>query len=145
MSNEVRDEFVNDAKSTIGVVTINHRGEPHGIAVPAGETVWLSEAEQILTANAPRDEENNVLANGQLRKVSSGRDLKSRRPLAPAGEQAKAEASPPGPAADTAETGTVVPPQPPAETGQLKASEEVATPSAQDKPKPPAAKPTKAS
>jgi hypothetical protein len=136
MSKVVRDEFVNDAGSTIGVVTVDHRGEPNAKPVLSGETVWLSREEQILTANAPRNEADNVLVNGKLRKITSGVDIESRRPLAPA--EAPAPAAP----VEIAEVGTVVAEQPPAENGQLQPTEEVATPAAQAKPKP---KPTKSS
>jgi hypothetical protein len=54
MAHTIRDEFRNDSGGFIGVITINARGDRVGIAVPPGESVWLSEEEQIETANAPR-------------------------------------------------------------------------------------------
>lgn len=49
-----KQQFQNATDGWIGAVSINVKGEEIGVAVEPGGTVWLSEAEQILTANAPR-------------------------------------------------------------------------------------------
>jgi hypothetical protein len=49
-----KQQFINNTGGYIGVTVIGPRGEDHGASVEAGGTVWLSEAEQRLTANAPR-------------------------------------------------------------------------------------------
>jgi hypothetical protein len=54
-----KQQFVNNTGGYIGAVIITARGEDRGIAVEPGGTVWLSEAEQELTANAPRQAKDN--------------------------------------------------------------------------------------
>lgn len=81
-----KDEFRNVSGALIGVVTISTRGEVKSIAVAADDTVWLSEEEQILTANAPRDEENNPLTNGKLKLETASKQMKNKRKLRPQDE-----------------------------------------------------------
>lgn len=54
-----KQQFINNTGGYIGVVVIGPRGEDRGASVEAGGTVWLSEAEQRLTANAPRKASDN--------------------------------------------------------------------------------------
>ncbi len=54
-----RQQFKNESGGWQGVVIIGPRNEPRGIAVAPDDTVWLTEDEQELTANAPRRPENN--------------------------------------------------------------------------------------
>jgi hypothetical protein len=54
-----KQQFRNTTDGWIGAVQISVKGEELGVAVEPGGTVWLSEAEQILTANAPRDPADN--------------------------------------------------------------------------------------
>lgn len=54
-----KQQFRNDSGGHLGAVVIGPKGEDRGIGIAPGETVWLSEAEQILTANAPRDPKDN--------------------------------------------------------------------------------------
>lgn len=54
-----KQQFRNDTGGYIGAVQLSVKGEEMGVAVEPGGTVWLSEAEQILTANAPRDPADN--------------------------------------------------------------------------------------
>lgn len=51
--------FRNDSPGWLGVVMIGPKGDDRGRSVAHGDLVWLSEAEQILTANAPRKAEDN--------------------------------------------------------------------------------------
>lgn len=54
-----KQQFKNATQGWIGAVSIGPKGDEGGVAVEPGGTVWLSEAEQILTANAPRHAEDN--------------------------------------------------------------------------------------
>lgn len=54
-----KQQFQNTTDGWIGAVQISVKGEELGVPVEPGGTVWLSEAEQILTANAPRDPAHN--------------------------------------------------------------------------------------
>jgi hypothetical protein len=54
-----KQQFRNNTQGWIGAVSIGPRGDESGVAIAPGETVWLSEAEQVLTANAPRSPEDN--------------------------------------------------------------------------------------
>jgi hypothetical protein len=51
--------FENQSGGWVGAVVIGPKGDETGVAVEPGGTVWLSEAEQILTANAPRRPQDN--------------------------------------------------------------------------------------
>lgn len=77
----IRDEFRNTTDGWIGVVQfVGPHREPKGTAVEPHGVVWLNEEEQILTANAPKVDEDNPFANGQLELVSKGVEIRSRRP-----------------------------------------------------------------
>lgn len=54
-----KQQFENQSGGWVGAVVIGPKGDETGVAVEPGQTVWLSEAEQILTANAPRLPEDN--------------------------------------------------------------------------------------
>lgn len=54
-----KQQFKNNLNGYIGVVVIGPKGDDRGIPVEPGGTVWLTEAEQTLTANAPRDAADN--------------------------------------------------------------------------------------
>lgn len=54
-----RQQFRNDDAGWVGVVKVNGRGEAVGDSVAPGATVWLSEAEKVLTAEAPQRPEDN--------------------------------------------------------------------------------------
>lgn len=116
----IKDEFKNNTKGFVGVITLDN-GKERGIAVRPEATIWLSEEEQILTANAPRQDEDNPFVNGQLSLVTKAQDVKNRRPLGNAtpaadnGNGAAPAADTPGPedqqqAAPTAEV--AAPPEP---------------------------------
>lgn len=76
-----KTEYRNDSPGIIGVITIEPGGERKPIPVSPGATVWLSEEEEIATANAPVRDEDNPFINGQLVKVTDASDIKNRRPL----------------------------------------------------------------
>jgi hypothetical protein len=54
-----KQQFRNNTRGWIGAVSIGPKGDEKGVAIEPGGTVWLSQAEQILTANAPRRAEDN--------------------------------------------------------------------------------------
>lgn len=54
-----KQQFQNNTDGWVGAVVIGPKGDERGIAVAPGGTVWLSEPEQALTANAPRRAEDN--------------------------------------------------------------------------------------
>jgi hypothetical protein len=80
---QVKDKFTNKSAGTVGVVTVDSRGEHKAIAVKPDHDVWLTHEEQILTANAPRNESDNPLTNGALFLSASNVDMGSARPLRP--------------------------------------------------------------
>lgn len=112
---QVKDKFLNKGEGYVGVVTLAGNGERQPIAVAPGDEVWLSEEEQALTANAPRDPADNVLSNGTLELVTEGVDIKHARPLRPTAVEETGAA--PEPAGDAAK-------------GSRPAGEEVGTPGA---------------
>lgn len=59
MSQIEKQQFKNQSGGHLGVTVIGPRGDDRGISVEPDGTVWLSEAEQRLTANAPRRPEDN--------------------------------------------------------------------------------------
>jgi hypothetical protein len=81
MTTHEKTEFRNDSGGIIGVITIEPDGKRKGIAVKPGECIWLSEDEEIATANAPLRDEDNPFINGQLVKVTDAADIRNRRPI----------------------------------------------------------------
>lgn len=75
-----KDLFRNDSGGWAGAVVLGIGGQHQGIAVEPDGQVWLSEEEQILTANAPQRDEDNPFVNGTFTKIGSGENVKSRRP-----------------------------------------------------------------
>ena len=59
MAKVERAEFRNTTTGYVGAVRLDNRGEARGVAVAPGESVWLGQEEQELTANAPRRPESN--------------------------------------------------------------------------------------
>lgn len=76
-----KSEFRNESGGVIGIVTIEPGGKIVPIALTPGFSCWLSEEEQIATANAPIRDEDNPFANGFLVKVTDAKDIKNRRPI----------------------------------------------------------------
>lgn len=112
-----KDKFVNKSAGYLGVIQLDARGERSSIAIAPDQEVWLSEEEQALTANAPRDPANNPLANGDLKLEAEGVELKHHRPLRP-----------PAVPVEEQETGAAPAPAGDAAEGTRPAGEEVGTP-----------------
>lgn len=88
----LKDEFRNETKGFVGVITIDPQGNQKGVAVRPGNSIWLSEAEQILTANAPRLDKDNPFTNGQLSLLTKAGDVKNRRPIGDAAPSSAGQA-----------------------------------------------------
>lgn len=114
----VKDQFRNDSGGVAGVIILEN-GQAKAIPVQPDDTVWLSEEEQAMTANAPRREHDNPFINGTLTLVTEAKEIRHARPLRPTDvEPAEEEVgAPPAPAG-------------PPPTGQRQPTEEVATPDA---------------
>lgn len=59
MAQDERFQFVNNTEGYIGAVQYKPNGDESAVAVEPGGTVWLSVAEQEITAKAPRDARDN--------------------------------------------------------------------------------------
>lgn len=123
-----KDEFVNTSDGWVGVVQLDHLGQAKGQAVEPGGSTFLSEEEQILTANAPRLDEDNPFANGTLALKTRAVEMVNRRPYGEHAGIALAEAD--EPEVDTSETGAAPPPAGDPPEGTRLPEEEVATPDA---------------
>lgn len=77
----IRTEFKNVSGGVQGVVVIDDSGKSKGIPVKPGDTVWLSEQEEILTANAPKRDADNPFANGALVVQTRASEVLNRRPI----------------------------------------------------------------
>lgn len=59
-------EFVNNTEGYLGAVTYAPNGDEKPIAVEPGGTIWLSPAEQELTAKAPKSAKDNPFIPQQV-------------------------------------------------------------------------------
>ena len=98
---EEQSKFRNSGKGVVGVVKLDLDGRPKGKAVYPGDFVWLTEYEQILTANAPRNESDNPFTNGSLTLEVRGSEMRTTRPIGD-------------------EQDPAAPPQPPAQPEELR-------------------------
>jgi hypothetical protein len=117
----MKDEFTNTTDGWLGVVQIDHMGAARGASVAPSGSVFLTEEEQILTANAPVDDADNPFINGALKLRTRGVEIRNRRPF---GEH------PGAPEGAPEETGATAEPEGAPELGTAAAGEEVATPKA---------------
>lgn len=74
-------EFENTGAGVCGAVTIEPGGKQRAVAVKPGDSIWLTEEEQILTANAHRKAEDNPFVNGTLTLRTKPKDIANRRPI----------------------------------------------------------------
>jgi hypothetical protein len=77
----LRTEFKNVSGGVQGAVIVDVTGKPKGIPVSDGDSVWLTEAEEILTANAPRRAEDNPFTNGAFIVLTRASEAANRRPI----------------------------------------------------------------
>jgi hypothetical protein len=104
---QLKSKFENVSKGVAGAVVIGLDGKPQGVPVPFKGVIWLSEEEEILTANAPRNEADNPFTNGTFKLLTRGTEIAHARPI---GSLTQSE---PGEPAD-AEPAAEPPPEPPA-------------------------------
>jgi hypothetical protein len=77
----LRTEFKNVSGGVQGAVIVDVTGKPKGIPVRDGDSIWLTEAEEILTANAPRRDEDNPFTNGSFIVLTRASEAANRRPI----------------------------------------------------------------
>jgi hypothetical protein len=65
-----KQQFRNETDGYVGAVVIGPKGEEKGIAVEPGGEVWLSEQEQVLTANAPRSADDNPFVEQSMQRFN---------------------------------------------------------------------------
>lgn len=94
---EVKSKFSNTSNGVLGVVKLNIEDKPVGTSLRPKEEVWLSEKEQILTANAPRNEADNPFTNGDLTLVVRASDVATARPIGDLQEEPEVESEPEAP------------------------------------------------
>lgn len=58
--------YRNNTGGFIGVVQIDHKGDEQGVNIDPHGTIWLSDAEAVLTARAPKDPANNPFVEQTL-------------------------------------------------------------------------------
>ena len=75
-----KQEFRNATPGTIGVVLIQG-GKEVALPLVAEATIWMSEEDQIATANAPARDEDNPFVSGALVAVGKPQGLKNRRQI----------------------------------------------------------------
>jgi len=127
---EPQSKFTNVSGGVAGAIKLNHRSEPQGVAVFPNESIWLTEQEEVLTANAPRNPEDNPFTNGTYRLDVRAADAAEARPIG--SRQQEQPPAPPQPAAEPGDEDdpegidikvetTGVQDPPPQETGQAAA------------------------
>lgn len=77
----LRTEFKNVSGGVQGVVVLDESGRSRGVPVRPGDAIWLTEAEEVLTANAPREDKDNPFTNGALVLVTRSTEVLNRRPI----------------------------------------------------------------
>lgn len=95
---EVKSKFRNSGKGVVGVVVIGLDGKPEGIPVQPGAFCWLTEEEQVLTANAPANDSDNPFENGSLTLEVRGSEANTARKIGEDQEPAAPVAQPAAPA-----------------------------------------------
>lgn len=95
--------YRNTTNVIVGAVRILPGQPPKGIAVRAGETVWLDPDERKATANAPKSNAHNPFANGAFELVTEVRDSDVRAEDVPEPDRQPAQNGDPAPPAPPAE------------------------------------------
>lgn len=125
---EPASKFQNTSPGVAGAVKLDLDGKPQGVPVrPKGE-VWLTEQEQILTANAPRNEQDNPFTNGTFTLIAKGSELGNQRPIGD-------DQNPQGTSDPDPEPTSVIDPE------EIDLREETLEPAAEQPPAPPAPEP----
>lgn len=126
-------EFVNNTEGYLGVVTYAPNGDEKPIAVEPGGTVWLSDAEQELTAKAPKNAQDNPFIEQRVAIIDPDTgDISGYRQLTPLTMNTEDRPTPSARARQVAKaTGQANPARGDAPDGSHDAREEIGTPSAQ--------------
>jgi len=85
-----KTQFKNNTGGFLGVTIIGPRGDDRGIAVEPEGHVWLSEPEQRLTANAPRNPKDNPFIEQEKERIdpeTGNRETYMVTPLTPVSEE----------------------------------------------------------
>lgn len=119
---EQKSQFENTSGHMLGIVQMSPKGEPAGVPLYPAQTIWLSEQEQALTANAPRHDEDNPFVNGKLTLKVKASDVPTSRPLGDAQDIDAPPAAPEQPSEEMEEIRVEQEPEPeeplkPIETG----------------------------
>lgn len=80
LSPTAKSEFRNDSGGHCGVVVIEN-GREKALPLAPGDKVLLTAQEQILTANAPKKDEDNPFKNGTLTLTTPAAEIANRRPI----------------------------------------------------------------
>jgi hypothetical protein len=83
-----RSEYENTRDHFIGVMTEREDRKMKALAVAPNATIWLTEEEEIATANAPRSDADNPFINGDLKLLTPSKMVANRRPT---GDTTKAQ------------------------------------------------------
>lgn len=70
MTTIAKQQFKNNTGGHLGVVLLDSRGVERGASVEPDGFIWLSEAEQILTANAPRQPQDNPFIEHAVERIN---------------------------------------------------------------------------
>lgn len=134
---EPKSKFRNTSGGVAGAIQLDHQNQAKGIPVYPNEEVWLTEQEQVLTANAPRNPEDNPFENGTFTLEVKAQDVAHSRPIGDL-QEVPAEYAGPEPPEETEiveeqpaaeaglEVGAAEPPEGDAPEGQAAEHEEVA-------------------
>lgn len=64
-----KKQYRNNTSGWIGVVTLDHLGQEVGVSIEPKSTIWLSDAEALLTARAPSLPEHNPFVEREFRTI----------------------------------------------------------------------------
>lgn len=126
-------EFINNTEGYLGVVTYAPNGDERPIAVEPGGRVWLSDAEQELTAKAPKQASDNPFVPQRVPTIDPETgDITGHRWITPLTENTEDRPTPSARARQVAKaTGEAQPARGDAPDGSHDHLEEVGTPGAQ--------------
>jgi hypothetical protein len=85
-----KSKFKNVSGGVAGAIQLNHEGKAAGVPVFPNESIWLTEQEEVLTANAPRNESDNPFTNGTFELEVRAEQAAHARPIGSSREPAPA-------------------------------------------------------
>lgn len=78
-----KKEYRNNTSGWVGVVTLDHNGAEQGVNIDPNGTIWLSDAEAILTARAPRNPADNPFLERDFVMVDTATGMRKNVPMRP--------------------------------------------------------------